>query len=91
MILAGAVRHCVLPEVNDLIELTSFPAFVTAMGKSGVNEEFLSYGGVYAGAGTVPQVKEAGEGSDAVLWIGNYPVRLLLLSTLISCALTFHF
>jgi pyruvate decarboxylase len=64
----------VLPEVNALIELTSFPTFVTAMGKSGVNEELSNFGGVYAGAGTYPGVKEAVESSDMVFWIGNYPV-----------------
>ncbi|KAM3070505.1 Pyruvate decarboxylase 1 [Clarireedia jacksonii] len=69
----GAVRHNVLPEVNALIELTWFPTFVTAMGKSGVNEELPNFGGVYADAGMYPEVKEAVESSDLVLWIGNYP------------------
>ncbi|KAF2811336.1 DHS-like NAD/FAD-binding domain-containing protein [Mytilinidion resinicola] len=69
----GAVRHQVLSEVNELVELTSFPTFVTAMGKSGVNEELPNFGGVYGGAGTHPGVKEAIESSDAVLWIGNFP------------------
>jgi pyruvate decarboxylase len=67
----------VLPEVHDLVELTSFPTFVTAMGKSGVNEQLSNFGGVYAGAGTYPGVKEAVESSDMVLWIGNYPVCMI--------------
>jgi len=74
--MAGAMRHNVISEANDLIELTNFPSFVTAMGKSGINEELPNFGGVYAGAGTHPGVKEAVEGSDAVMWIGNFPVCL---------------
>ena len=74
--MTGAVRHNVLFETSALAEATSFPTFVTAMGKSGVNEELPNFGGVYSGAGTYPGVKEAVETSDAVLWIGNYPVCL---------------
>lgn len=69
-----------LSEANDLIELTSFPTFVTAMGKGGVNEELPNFGGVYAGAGTHAGVKEAVETSDAVMWIGNYPVCLSIFN-----------
>lgn len=75
-IVAGAVRHNVLSEVNDLVELTSFPTFTTSMGKSGVNEQLPNFGGLYAGAGTHSGVKEAAESSDAVLWIGTFPVSL---------------
>jgi len=77
LISVGAVRHNVLPEANALMELTSFPTFVTAMGKSGVNEEAPNFGGLYAGAGTYPGVNEAVERSDMVIWIGNYPVFLI--------------
>jgi len=70
------VRHDVLSEVNDLAEFTSFPTFTTAMGKSGVNEQIPNFGGLYAGAGTHSGVKEAVESSDAVLWVGNFPVSL---------------
>ncbi|KAF2874581.1 thiamine diphosphate-binding protein [Massariosphaeria phaeospora] len=69
----GAVRHGVLPETEKLAELTSFPVFTTAMGKSGFSEESPLYAGVHTGAGTHPGVAEALESSDFVLWIGNYP------------------
>ena len=70
----GAVRHNVIPEAHELIELTSLPTFTTAMGKGGLNEKIPQYGGVHQGAGTHPGVKEAIEDADAVLWLGNYPV-----------------
>jgi pyruvate decarboxylase len=69
----GAVRHGVLDETHELIKLTDLPTFTTAMGKGGLDETIPKYGGVHAGAGTHPGVKEALEAADAVLWVGNYP------------------
>jgi len=66
----GAVRHQCTAEVDALIEATQFPTFVTAMGKGAANETLPSYGGVYGGAGTYPDVKKAVEGADAVFWLG---------------------
>jgi len=43
------------------------------MGKGAANETLPTYGGVYGGAGTYPDVKKAVEGADAVFWLGNYP------------------
>ncbi|KAL7803804.1 pyruvate decarboxylase [Trichoderma aethiopicum] len=68
---ACAIRHRVLDEVHGLIEKTNLPVFVTPMGKSAVNEEHPTYGGVYAGAGShPPQVKDIVESSDLILTIG---------------------
>lgn len=72
---ACAVRHRVLKEVHELIEKTGLPVFVTPMGKSAINEDHPSYGGVYAGEGSYPhQVKDIVEASDLVLSIGGLKV-----------------
>ena len=47
--------------------MTKFPAFVTGMGKGSVDEQNPSFGGVYVGAATKPDVKKAIESSDCVL------------------------
>jgi len=68
---ACAVRHRVLKEVHDFIEKTKLPVFVTPMGKSAVNEDHESYGGVYSGSASVSNVKNMVEESDLVLSIGS--------------------
>lgn len=47
------------------------------MGKGGIDEDIPSFGGFYAGAGSHPEVKNAVEGSDLILWLGRYGVSLL--------------
>jgi pyruvate decarboxylase len=42
------------------------------MGKGAANETLPSYGGVYTGAGSHPDIKNVVESSDAVLFIGRY-------------------
>jgi pyruvate decarboxylase len=76
---ACAIRHRVLPEVHDLIDKTGLPVFVTPMGKSAVNETHSNYGGVYAGEGSQPEVKQRVEASDLILTIGAIKVRSLLV------------
>lgn len=63
-----------LPEVEELIDVTRFPFFTTLMGKGSVNEHKPGFGGVYVGAGTKPDVKQVVESADCVLRIGNYLV-----------------
>lgn len=67
---ACAIRHRVLKEVHDLIDKIGLPVFVTPMGKGAVNETHRNYGGVYAGDGSQPDVKERVESSDLILFIG---------------------
>lgn len=75
---ACAVRHRVLDEVHELIEKTNLPVFVTPMGKSAVNEQHSTYGGVYAGTGShPPEVKDIVESSDLILTIGAIKVSSL--------------
>ena len=68
---ACAIRHRVLKEVHDLVEKTQLPVFVTPMGKGAINEDHPSYGGVYAGTGSQPEVAEQVESADLVLSIGS--------------------
>lgn len=73
---ACAIRHRVLDEVHALINKTKLPVFVTPMGKGAVNETHPSYGGVYAGDGSRPQVRQVVESSDLILTIGALKVYL---------------
>src|ERR1700734_3028912 len=67
---ACAIRHRVLEESHDLIDKTGLHVFVTPMGKGTVNKTHADYGGVYAGEGIQPDVKERVESSDLILAIG---------------------
>jgi TPP-dependent 2-oxoacid decarboxylase len=58
--------------------LTSFPVFNTYMGKGGIDETMPNFGGLYTGAGTYEGVKKAVESADAVFWIGNVQVCVLV-------------
>lgn len=68
---ACAIRHRVLPEVHAFIEKTKIPVYVTPMGKGAVDETHETFGGVYAGTASRPDVKEAVENSDLVLTVGS--------------------
>lgn len=70
-----ANRNYVNAECDKLIKLTGLPTFTTSMGKGGINEELPNFGGVYSGLGSYKAVRQAVESSDAVFWIGNFPVR----------------
>ncbi|KAG2412233.1 pyruvate decarboxylase [Aspergillus terreus] len=67
---ACAIRHRVLDEVHDLMETSGLPTFVAPMGKGAVDETRKNYGGVYAGTGSNPGVREQVESSDLILSIG---------------------
>lgn len=83
---ACAIRHRVILEVHDLIEKTQLPVFVTPMGKGAVNETHPNYGGVYAGEGSQPGVKERVEASDLILTIGAIKVSFITnCSSAVNC------
>ncbi|OBT72722.1 pyruvate decarboxylase [Pseudogymnoascus sp. 05NY08] len=65
-----AIRHRVLKETHEFIEKSGLPVFVAPMGKSAINESHPNYGGVYAGDGSLPEVKKRVEAADLVLNIG---------------------
>lgn len=67
---ACAIRHRVLDEVHDLIDKSKLPVFVTPMGKGAVDETHPCYGGVYAGSGSLPEVRERVDAADLILTIG---------------------
>ena len=66
-----------MEEANALVAVTNLPAFITAMGKGTLNETLPSYGGYYAGAASFPEISQYVESSDALLYIGRYPVCIL--------------
>lgn len=75
---ACAIRHRVVEEVHNLLEKTGLPVFVTPMGKGAVNETHPNYGGVYAGAGSMPpQAQDVVESSDLILAVGALKVSSL--------------
>jgi pyruvate decarboxylase len=67
---ACCIRHRVVEEAHELLDKLQIPGFVTPMGKGAINETNPNYGGVYIGAISLPEVKEAVEASDCVLSIG---------------------
>lgn len=67
---ACAIRHRVLDEVQDLVAASGLPTFVAPMGKGAVDETQPNFGGVYAGDGSNPGVREVVESSDLILSIG---------------------
>jgi len=65
-----AIRHRALDETHELVKKSGLPTFVAPMGKGAIDETLPNYGGVYAGNGSDPEVKEMFEASDLVLSIG---------------------
>lgn len=68
--------HSVLEEIQELLGVLAVPAFVTPMGKGTVDEQHPRFGGLYAGAGSRPEVREFVESASCVIWIGNYAADL---------------
>ncbi|KAL9050798.1 MAG: hypothetical protein Q9162_006419 [Coniocarpon cinnabarinum] len=64
---ACAIRHRALDETRELVTKSGLPTFVAPMGKGAVDETLPNYGGVYAGDGSHPAIREAVESSDLVL------------------------
>ena len=71
----NAVRNGLVAQCQKLSEVTGLPTFTTCMGKGAPDEETPNFGGLYNGGGSHPGVKKAVESSDAVFWLGYYPVR----------------
>lgn len=71
---ACAIRHRVVSEVHQLLDKTNLPVFVAPMGKGAINEQHPTYGGIYAGNASHPNVAKAVEAADLVLSIGSLKV-----------------
>jgi len=67
---ACAVRHRVMDEVHALVHRSQLPVFVTPMSKGAIDETTPRFGGVYIGDVSRPDVKEAVESSDLIIFIG---------------------
>lgn len=64
-------RHNIMKETNELINLTTIPVFVTPMGKGAIDEQLPSFGGIYIGTMSSPEVKEFVDNADLVICIGS--------------------
>lgn len=73
-----AARNNLQDQCQELSKLTGFPTFNTYMGKGSIDETTPNFGGLYTGAGTYDGVKKAVESADAVFWIGNVQVCLIM-------------
>ncbi|KAI0126055.1 thiamine diphosphate-binding protein [Xylariales sp. AK1849] len=58
---------------DGLVDALDIPYFTTILGKGIVKESSDLFGGSYLGAQSWPSVIKAIEGSDCLLWLGNYP------------------
>jgi pyruvate decarboxylase len=75
----GAVRNNAVEESKMLIESLKIPYFVTAMSKGGISERLVGkFGGVYCGRASTEVVRTAVQRAELVLFIGYYPVSVLL-------------
>lgn len=68
---ACAVRHRVLSELHELVDKTKLPAFVSPMGKGSINETYESFGGVYCGDVSRPDVSQRISDAELILYIGG--------------------
>ena len=74
---AGANRDNVQAEVDELLRaLPHVPYFVSAMGKSSVNEHYPNYAGVFAGNLSLESVNAAFRSADLVIFIGHLAADL---------------
>ncbi|WVO16552.1 hypothetical protein L204_104231 [Cryptococcus depauperatus] len=67
---ACAGRFGMAGEVRRLVDACAIRFFETPMGKSLMDERHPLYGGCYAGANSLPAVKEEVESADFVLYVG---------------------
>lgn len=67
---ACTIRHRVVKRVQELVEKTKLPFFMTPMGKSALDETHPLYGGIYAGSGSDDAVRKKVEESDLILSVG---------------------
>lgn len=59
------------PELKKLVEATGVRFFATPMGKSVLDEDHTLFGGTYAGANSLPAVRQEIENADFVLMAGK--------------------
>ncbi|CAG8973937.1 hypothetical protein HYALB_00007465 [Hymenoscyphus albidus] len=69
----GATRNNIEPLIQELGDMLLCPMFTTFMGKGSVDEQSPLFCGVYGGKGSLPDTIKTVEGSDCVLWVGNFP------------------
>lgn len=68
---ACCIRYGVQKETQELIEKTGMTYFTSPMGKTAIDERHPQFGGIYVGEITKPEVKEAVESSDLIIYVGR--------------------
>ena len=68
---ACCIRYGVQKETQELIEKTGMTYFTSPMGKTAIDEQHPQFGGIYVGEITKPEVKEAVESSDLIIYVGR--------------------
>ncbi|CCF58895.1 hypothetical protein KAFR_0F02990 [Kazachstania africana CBS 2517] len=64
-------RQDTVKETEQFIRLTNFPVFVTPMGKGSIDENIPTFGGVFSGSISSPNVREVVDFADFVIVIGS--------------------
>ncbi|KAF8911210.1 thiamine diphosphate-binding protein [Mucidula mucida] len=81
-------------ETVEFIKTTGFPVYANPMGKAIIDEGYDRYGGIYVGAFSRPEVKEAVESAKVVLTIGylvtDFNTGLFTSKLLPSRVIQFH-
>ncbi|KIX00392.1 uncharacterized protein Z518_10531 [Rhinocladiella mackenziei CBS 650.93] len=65
-----ATRQRITKEVHQLIAKSRLPTFVTPLAQGFVDESLPNFGGLYAGYGSAPGVRDFVESSDLILHLG---------------------
>ena len=73
---AGAIRHEVLQQTKELVDVTGLPFFTTVMSKGALSERHPRFGGFYGGMFSRQDIRETVEHADVVIWIGSFPSDL---------------
>ncbi|KIY68669.1 pyruvate decarboxylase [Cylindrobasidium torrendii FP15055 ss-10] len=70
---ACAGRKGAKAETVEFVTRTCLPVYATCMGKGVVDEGYERYGGIYVGAFSRPEVRDAVENAKVVIHIGGLP------------------
>ncbi|KAF3314357.1 Pyruvate decarboxylase 1 [Orbilia oligospora] len=66
----GAMQYRVLKEVQEFIDLSQLPVFLTPMSRGATNEASSQFRGVYNGDASGPEIQQAIQSADLVVSIG---------------------
>lgn len=67
---ACVTRHRLIKQTQEFCERTKFPVFATPMSKGSIDESLMSFGGVFMGSISSPDVREVVDFADVLIVIG---------------------